>query len=201
MISLAEWLRPATIHHAVYTPGELERISGLSTDMQRVWRRRRQLPSLKAGHARFTVPEVIEITIRTALSRAGIPPGETAIDLASATKAAMFHAVYCHGGVEVIGPASEVNHFLRLFNEDGALGTFLVGDLPISNFLVINDQRETRIVDSTNELVADGEELNVIYNLARLGRGLVEQGRKPVITVRWPDDPNGRVRRRLTGPV
>lgn len=200
MISLAEWLQPATIAQAVYTPAELERISGLSADMQRVWRRRGQLHSHGTGHARFTISEVIQITLRTALSRAGIPPGQPGLDLADATSAAMFHAVFCHGAVEVIGPAPEVDHFLRIFEEDGGqLGTFLVGNPSSSNYLVLNDRRETRIVDEPHDLVAADEELNLIFNLALLGARLVERGRKPVITVRMPDASDERTKRRLTG--
>lgn len=200
MKSLEELLGPATITEAVYTPAELERISGLSADMQRVWRRRGQLHSQGSGHARFTISEVIQITLRTSLSRAGIPPGQEGLDLEGATSAAMFHAVFCHGAVEVIGPAPEVDHFLRIFeDDDGQLGTFLVGNPASSNYLVLNDRHETRIVDEPHDLVATDEELNFIFNLALLGARLVERGRKPVITVRIPDAADERTKRRLTG--
>lgn len=71
---LANWLRPAVIQQAVNTPGELEQISGLGVDMQRVWRRRGQLPSHGSGHARFTIAEVVEIALRVSLSRTGVSP-------------------------------------------------------------------------------------------------------------------------------
>lgn len=200
MAILEEWLRQAVITYAVYTPGELARISGLGTDMQRVWRRRGQLPPLESGHARFSILEAIEITLRYALSKAGIPPSELKLDLKDAASAAMFHAIFGHGGCEVIGPADEVDHFLHLFAEDhGELGRILVGNPQASNYLVLNEWHETRIVDDPNHLVSDAEELNLIFNLALMGSRLVERGRKPIVTVKFPDRVGARTVRRLTG--
>ena len=198
--TLADWLRPAAILQAVYTPGELEQISGLGADMQRVWRRRGQLPSRGSGHARFTIAEVVEITLRVALGKAGVPPGDLVPNLAGAASAAMHHAIFCHGAVEVIGPAVEVEQFLRIFEEDqGDLGSNLIGDPLRSAYLVLNDRREARIVDEPGEIVAEDEELNLVFNLALVGARLVERGRKPVVSVRFPDRHAERTIRRLTG--
>lgn len=189
----------ASITYAEYSPGDLERISGLSTDMQRVWRRRGQLPRLQSGHARFSISEVIEITFRYALSKAGIPPSEVNIDLSGATCAAKFHAVFNHGGCEIIGPADEVDLFLKVFAEDaGQLGSFLADNPPASNYMVLNEWHEARIVDDPYQLVHDSEELNLVFNLALVGGRLVERGRKPVLTVRLRDRAGQRTVRRLT---
>lgn len=198
--SLANWLEPASIQQAVYTPGELERISGLGADMQRVWRRRGQLPTRGSGHARFTIAEVFEITLRVALARSGVAPGEPLPDLTTAASGAMFHAIFCHGAVEVIGPATEVAHFLHIFQHDrGDLGSFLIGNPRQSHFLVLNDRREIRVVDEPADIVGADEELNLVFNLVLLGARLVERGRKPVVIVRFPDQPGERTIRRLTG--
>lgn len=199
-MTLADWLHRTTIQQAVYTPGELERISGLSADMQRVWRRRGQLPFHGSGHARFTIAEVVEITLRTSLSKVGVPPGESVPGLSKAAAAAMFHAAFCHGGVEVIGPTAEVEEFLHIFENDGGqLCSFLVGNPPRSHYLVLNDRREIRIVDEPGEIVADEEESVIVFNLVLLGARLVERGRKPVVMVRFPDQSHNRTIRRLTG--
>lgn len=196
----ADWLRPAIIQQAAYTPGELEQISGLGADMQRVWRRRGQLPSHGSGHARFTIAEVVEITLRVALSRAGVPPGEEVPHLEGASSAALHHAIFCHGAVEVIGPASHVEKFLRTFEEDqGDLGSLLIGNPGWAAFFVLNDRREARLVGEPAEIVAEDEELNIVFNLALVGTRLVERGRKPIVVVRFPDSPAERTIRRLTG--
>lgn len=195
-----DWLRSATVETAVYTPGDLERISGLGADMQRVWRRRGQLPSFGSAHARFSIEQVVEITLRAALSRKGVPPGTLGLDLSAATSGAMFHAVFCHGGAEAIGPTNEVERFLETFEKDrGQLGSFLVGNPERSNYLALNDHGKLRIVDDREQLITDDEEDVIVFNLAQLGARLVERGRKPVVTVRFPADKGGRMIRRLTG--
>jgi hypothetical protein len=205
-ITLEEWLARATINYAVYTPGELERISGLGTDMQRVWRRRGQLPALGSGHARFSIPEAIEITIRYALSKVGIAPSELELDLSEATSATMLHAVYdAEGACEIIGPADEVDLLLETFRQDntplpGRLVAGLLGSSPkSSHYLIINEWHETRIVDDPYHIVPETEELNIVFNLAPLGARLVERGRKPVVTIQFPDRSGHRTVRRLTG--
>jgi hypothetical protein len=198
--SIEEWLADSTITQAIYTPAELEQISGLSTDMQRVWRRRGQLPSQGSGHARFSIAEVIEITLRYALSKIGIPPSEMNLDLAKATSAAMAFATLGHGGCEIIGPADDVDRFLLEFSEDnGELGVYLADSPKEFHYLVLNEWHESRIVDDPTDLVPTTEEVSIIFNLELVGNRLVERGRKPVVTVRLPDRAGQRTVRRLTG--
>jgi hypothetical protein len=202
--TVEKWLPDAVITPAVYTPGDLEQISGLRTDMQRVWRRRGQLPALESGHARFSIQEVVEITFRYAMSKIGIPPSELKLDLSEATRAAKFHAVFAHGGCEVIGPPDEVDTFIRTFAEDHELGISLVesqdaSSLKPSSYMVLNEWHETRIVDDAEHLVRDTDELNIVFNLALVGARLVERGRKPVLTVRFQERSGRRTVRRLTG--
>jgi hypothetical protein len=203
--AVEEWLPEATITLAVYTPADLERISGLRTDMQRVWRRRGQLPTLGSGHARFSIQEVVEITFRYAMSKIGIPPSELKLDLAEATRAAKVHAVFAHGGCEVIGPAEVIDTFISNFAEDdGRLGISLIegrdaNSLKPSSYMVLDEWHEPRIVDDPEGLIRGTDELSIVFNLALIGARLVERGRKPVLTVRFPDQPGQRTVRRLTG--
>jgi hypothetical protein len=190
---------------AVYTPGDLERISGLRADMQRVWRRRGQLPPLESGHARFSIQQAVEITFRYAMSKVGIPPSEVELDLSSAARAAIFHGVLAYGGCEAIGPSGDVDAFLSEFADDnGKLGLSLVGYqeascLKPSNYMVLNEWHETRIVDDPNDLVSGTEELSLVFNLKLVGERLVERSRKPVVSVRFSDRAGQRTVRRLTG--
>jgi hypothetical protein len=197
---IPELLAHATVTEAIYTPAELEQISGLTTDMQRVWRRRGQIPSQGSGHARFTIHEVIEITIRYVLSKIGIPPSEIRLDLAKAIIATKAFAVFNYGGCEVVGPADEVDNFLREFSDDnGELGIYLAGSPKELHYLVLNEWHETRIVDDPAKLVPDTEEFLMVFNLALFGNRLTDRGGKPVVTVRFPDRPGQRTVRRITG--
>jgi hypothetical protein len=56
-----------------FTPGEAEQITGLTTMMQRDWRRRRLLPS-RDGHARFDVFEISKMMFLKAMADRGIGP-------------------------------------------------------------------------------------------------------------------------------
>lgn len=56
-----------------FTPGEVEKITGLSTMMQRDWRRRGFLPSM-AGHARFDPFALAEVFVMKLLADRGVGP-------------------------------------------------------------------------------------------------------------------------------
>lgn len=59
-----------------FTPGEVEKITGLSTMMQRDWRRRGFLPTA-AGHARFDPFALAEIFVMKLLADRGVGPVHT----------------------------------------------------------------------------------------------------------------------------
>ena len=59
-----------------FTPSEVETVTGLTTVMQRNWRRHGYLPSLE-GHARFDVFEVARLMTMRLLSERGIGPKES----------------------------------------------------------------------------------------------------------------------------
>jgi hypothetical protein len=63
--------KPFTL--TTFTPGEAERITGLSTTMQRDWRRRNILPAT-SGHARFDVFSLAEMWVLKMFSDRGIGP-------------------------------------------------------------------------------------------------------------------------------
>lgn len=63
---------------SLFSPGEAERITGLSTVMQRDWRRRKLLPEPAGpGHARFNAFDLASMWTRRLLSDRGIGPQET----------------------------------------------------------------------------------------------------------------------------
>ncbi|WP_134093222.1 hypothetical protein [Novosphingobium sp. PhB55] len=84
-------------------------------------------------------------------------------------------------------------------SDQGGLGNTLAGNPKASNFLVINEWHESQIVDSPCKLGLDGEELNLIFNLRKIGGRLVEPGRKPVVTIQLAEQVEMRTIRWLTG--
>lgn len=75
---------------AHFTPAEAERITGVSTALQRDWRRRNLLPSM-SGHARFDVFELARMAVLKHLADRGIGPS-LAGDEADWCAAAVAHA-------------------------------------------------------------------------------------------------------------
>lgn len=59
---------------AEFTPGDAEAITGVSTVLQRDWRRRGILPANEDGHARFDVHGLAELMILKSLSDRGLGP-------------------------------------------------------------------------------------------------------------------------------
>lgn len=183
---------------AAYSAGELARISSMSPDMQRLWRRRGYMPHVSSGHARFSPRQAIEVSIRYALSKRGVPPSESPHVSDEAVAGALYHAILGHAGsCEVIGPAEQVDDFLGQFEwDDFAMG--LAGYPEATNYLVWDDDGTSRVVDAPDALFT-GSIVIAAVDLSAVAASLVISGRKPVISIEAPADLPGRRVRRLNG--
>lgn len=185
---------------ASYSPGELAQISGLSTDMQRVWRKRGFLVSLTSGHARFDPSEVIEISIKYALSKLGVAPSDAPLLDPLPINAAIYHALLnSDGAFELVGPAQKVDSLLDEFEADHELAFALAGKPSHSNYLILDDEDRVRVLDDPHH-VFDGLGASIIaIDLKVIGRRLVERGKKAIMTAEFPKAVGMRQVRRLTG--
>lgn len=189
-----------TVSYASYSPGELAQISGLSADMQRVWRKRGHIVPLTSGHARFQPSEVIEISIRYALSKLGmsltdVPP----IDSLSIS-AVIYHALLnSDGACELVGPAQQVNSFLEEFHGDHGLAFALAGKPSSSNYLILDDEDRICVIDDPQDVFHRMGASIIAINLQEIGRRLAERGKKAIMTVEFPATVGARQVRRLTG--
>lgn len=181
-IAALDWPR----RFAEYSAGELARISGLSPEMQRLWRQRGYLPEVQSARARFSPTDVVEISIRHALSRRGISPSESSTIDPDAAKGALYNAIINHqGSCEVIGPVDDVNAFLQNYEwEDFAFD--LAGGPTRSNYLVWDDEGIMRIVDDVHELFDEQALAIAAIDLRVVGARITERGRKPIITLESP---------------
>lgn len=191
-----------SLSYASYTPKELEEITGLSTDMQRVWRRRGQLPAIRAGHARFTPTEAIEIAIRYALSKVGLSPSESRIMETHSIGGAIYHALRSADGTcEIVGPESSVAQFRTEFEDSEDLAMQLAGWPEATNYLILDDEDRLRVVDDAND-VFDWVGMTIVaVDLRVVGTRLVELGRKPIMAVTFPSIAGERTVRKLTGII
>ncbi len=55
-----------------FTPEDIERIAGVSRDLQRAWRKRGVLPSLGGKHAVFSLTDLIRLTVLRRCTQSGI---------------------------------------------------------------------------------------------------------------------------------
>lgn len=100
------------------TPAQLEKVSGLSTTLQRVWRRRGEIPARTGSQASFSARDAAAISVGVALNRYGISPAE-AMDIGKRHAAIALRCALERGGAcEVTGPRETVKHFVALFNGD-----------------------------------------------------------------------------------
>ena len=193
-------LSRCTVSYASYSPGELAQISGLSTDMQRVWRKRGHIVPLTSGHARFQPSEVIEISIRYALSKLGMSLTDVPPIDSLPISAVIYHALLnSDGACELVGPAQQVNSFLEEFTGDNGLAFALAGKPSSSNYLILDDEDRICVLDDPQD-VFDGMGASIVaIDLQVIGRRLAERGKKAIMTVEFPATVGARQVRRLTG--
>ncbi|MBX3531699.1 MAG: hypothetical protein KF849_13910 [Rhizobiaceae bacterium] len=103
------------------TPSELEAASGLTTEMQRVWRSRGQLQKEKRSHARYSLRETAVLLLAYEVTRWGIAPTE-AIKIGkrygpSIIQLALFNV---EGTCEIHGERVHVETLRNMLTEDSA---------------------------------------------------------------------------------
>jgi hypothetical protein len=81
----------------LFTPGEAERITGISVALQRDWRRRGLLRPNEDGHARFHFVDLGELLFLKVVAERGIGP-QQARAIASLAGGAIAYYALCHDG-------------------------------------------------------------------------------------------------------
>jgi len=178
-------------------------ITGLSPEMQRVWRRRDQLPEGEGSPARFTGGEAAEVMIRYELSRFGVPPSESAdIGKKAAAMVMWFALLGADGACEVLGNESDVDQFLNEFEQSHALAADLAGATTLSRYVWRAGGDEVDFISDLQDVALFGDFLSGFFiDLAHAGTRLAEAAGRPLLTVEIePAEgrPGKRVRR-LTG--
>jgi len=113
-----------------FTPAEAAKISGVSTVLQRDWRRRGLLPAKdQEGWAKFTVVDVIEMAVMKAMSDSGFSV-QAAMMFAIASTLPTIAALELIPGVVVVeGNATLEKRERILSNYDGGAARYLLAPL------------------------------------------------------------------------
>lgn len=108
------------VTEGAFTPREVERMTGLSTAMQRDWRKRGFLSSLQGKHARFTADEVAALFIMKLLADGGLGPAVSHRLAQPAARALLMYGTDTFAALEVEGPAEAVDEYSKAYASDTA---------------------------------------------------------------------------------
>jgi len=181
----------------------LAEVTGLSTELQRVWRRRDQLPVATGSPARFNAKDAAEVLVRYELSRNGLPPGESgALSAEVAPSVLWFALLSADGACEIFGEEATVTAFLEHFENSDEIARDIPGMGALSRFVWRADGGEMDITNDRQNMGEEGDYLSVFYmDLATAGVLLANRIGHPLVTVEMSMEgaPPGKRIRRLTG--
>lgn len=172
------------------TPAELDAVTGLTPEMQRVWRSRGHLAKPQGSQARYRLLETAQILIGYELSKWGILPSTSMKIALRYGGSVVQHAVYNVGGsCEFVGESQDVDNCLKAFDRediDGPLVRYIAGneDNPLANYLVSEDNLP---VQPCFELPRPGDLTGIIslqsLDLHQAGIRLAERIGRPIVKV------------------
>lgn len=191
-----------SVTRAHFTPSEVAEITGLSPEMQRVWRRRGQLPGGMRSPARFDATDAAELIVRYELSRYGVSPSESAaLGRRAAPMVLCFALLDADGACEVVGPEPEVSGFLERFENGHRLAAGLAGAKTLAKYVWRADGDEVELVTDLQDAGMAGDFLSGFFvDLSRAGTRLAEVAGRPLITVEMESSEGRTIKRvrRLT---
>lgn len=177
------------------TPAELETASGLSTTLQRVWRRRGEIPQRTSGHATFSPQDVASIAIAVALNKFGYTPSE-AMQFGNAYHSVVMRCALERGGAcEVIGTREGLRKFRTQFDEDLSFLAALVGQRNLDNawLLCSLDGEAPRL---TNRGFGNFDTLpntfGYFVNLQAIGGHLLDVAARPLLKIQLDSEGGGK---------
>jgi hypothetical protein len=107
----------------LFTPGEAARITGVSLDLQRDWRRRGYLPASE-GHARFNLFDLGGMLVTQMLSERGVGPTHTREVAPLCAAAIAYFALTEPGAVEGLDDRSNLERIKRQVLRDHPSNVF-----------------------------------------------------------------------------
>lgn len=185
------------------TPSQLAEATGLSPELQRVWRRRDQLPQTTGSPARFTSKDAAEVLVRYELSRNGFAPSETgALSAQIAPSVLWFALLMADGACEIFGDEATVTEFLDDFDDSDGIARHISGVETLSRFAWRADGGTMEVTNDRRHMGEEGDHLSVFYlDLSTAGVLLANRVGRPLVAVEASNggaQPGKRVRR-LTG--
>lgn len=148
-------------------------MTGLSTAMQRNWRRAGDLPGLGGAHNRFSAAEVVSIRLQVLLRRNGLGAEKARTAAALATPVVLYHLYGEPGAVEFNNTPSTLETRLRL--------TGIGGKQPPASWLM-GDEAGMTLQDTAAP--PEDVEAYVRINLKKVAQVIAERSTRPLLSVR-----------------
>lgn len=168
-----------------FSPSELETATGLTADMQRVWRRRGHLPARDGGRASFDAREAAAIAVRLELARFCVPPSDTIGIGDEAAGTVLYSALLSRShAAEVRGPFDQVAKVAANFAADDRLACAVSGADASRRYLWGHTPSELEFTHDIGEvLFAERFSAMLVLDLTVIGVRLAERAPKPLFLV------------------
>jgi hypothetical protein len=187
-----------------FKPGEVHKLTGMTPDHQRLWKRRGQMPLGYGDSEPITARMVAEIYVRHQLALNGLPPSESADIAAKAAKIVLWFALLNHDGAcAVVGPKQEVAEFIDEFARHDNLANTICGIYKDDVFLYLyryGGKGPFQFVSDIETVFRASPFPSITFlDLEAMGSFIWRQAGRPLLTVEIPSDtvPRSMWERRL----
>ena len=175
--------------YAQFTPAEAERITGLSADMQRTWRKRGLLPLKEGVRSTFDALELASMRVRVKLAKQGFPPSKHDALSDKFARIVLWHALMdVHQACEVRGEDDDVAAFRKEFEDGEAVISRLV-DISVEHvhqFWVALDSGEAEFQSDLTEFLTgerQDSEVGFFIDFLQVGRRLGRKAGRALVVV------------------
>ena len=176
------------VTHAQLSPAEIERVTGVGAELQRLWRKRGYLASRAPGHARFDIFDAAALAVRQVLAKRGLSPRfSEACGALAAPMVVVCALMYADGVCDVMGEPDFVAQFEHEYHKDAALICELsgIGETDVRRYLLAFDDDEPQLAENLSEAIEQsGAESGYFVNLDVLGMRIAERSGRPLVTAR-----------------
>jgi hypothetical protein len=169
----------------IFSPGELEVLTGLTADMQRVWRRRGHLPAREGSRTSFDAREAAAVAIRLELARFGVSPSET-IGVGEKAAAVVLHSALLSSSraAEIRGPFSEVARVAAKFAADDRIANAIIGADCSGRYLWGPGPSMLAFTEDVASIISDERcTAMLVLDLTVMGVRLAERAPKPLFLI------------------
>ena len=190
---------------AVFKPADLFKLTGMTSALQRVWKRRGQLPWSDQEKFEVTAWDAAEIFVRHQFAAVGVPPSESQAISGDMAPIVLWHALLnTDSACEVVGPPDEVEVFINKFRDGHQLASHITGVASNDAFRYVykfTGLEKFLFSQELGSVIAGSDFTSLIsLNLEYLGTLLGARAGRSLITIELPGDggPGSKWTRRLT---